>query len=193
MINALKGYSASRNYNLSTSNRPIRHWLLVLIAAFTLSACGSQNETTGSSPQQGENVSIQIPDAAGKLDQIAGTLTATISVNGGAPQAMTISGTSASVTLDSIPTGTTTFTIVFSYELASFGALVVASATRTLDVLAGSNTLSFAAADYDTASFDEDGDGISNIVELDEASISSPVVSLCILDTAKLDNCELGS
>ena len=68
--------------------------VILLIAAFTLSACGSQNETTGSSPQQGENVSIQIPDAAGKLDQTAGILTATISVNGGAPQAMTISGTS---------------------------------------------------------------------------------------------------
>ena len=194
MINALKGYSASRNYNLSTSNRPIRHWLLVLIATFTLISCGNQDEAA---PSDSNTLAFKISDTllGSKLNQSAGTLTITISVNGGTPQPMTISGDglTASITLANLDLGSTDFTIDVFYDDGSSGNLQVASGTKTISVAEGSNALDFVTADFDTASFDADGDGISNIVELDEASISSPVVSLCILDTAKLDNCELGS
>jgi hypothetical protein len=105
---------------------------------------------------------------------------------------MTISATTASTTLNNIPAGETTFIIVFTYDLDPFGPLVVASATKTITVTEGTNTITFASEDYDTASFDADDDGISNLLELDESSATSPLVSLCILGTTVLDDCELG-
>lgn len=182
-----------QKYNLQSIKS---RFLFLLIAAFVLSGCGSQNQAvdTGSSGQD-DNVSFQMPEAifGNKLDQGAGTLTATISVEGGSATPMTISGETASVTLDNIPTGLTTFTILFSYDLDPYGPLDVARAEKTFTVMEGSNSLSFEVSDYDTASFDADGDGISNILELDENSNTSPVLSLCVLGTAELGNCELGS
>lgn len=176
-------------------SKPI--YLFALFAAVALTGCGSQDETSTATVQESQIVSFKVPEAilAGKLDLATGTLTATISVNDGTPQPMTISsdGLTASVTLTAIPTGSTEFTIVFTYDNPSFGPLDVASATKTINVTTGSNTLSFASSDYVTAIFDEDGDGVSNIVELDEFSVSSPVVALCKLGTAVLDSCELGS
>ena len=169
---------------------------MLLIAVFLLSACGSSDEPTANSTIEGDNVAFKIPDSllGSRLDQTAGTLSASISVNGGADQAMTISGTTASVTLSSIPVGATTFIIKFFYDNGSAGPLQVAQATKTLTVAGGSNALNFAAADFTAsfASFDRDGDGISNIDELDENSTSNPLVSSCILGTAALD-CQLGS
>ena len=127
-----------------------------------------------------------------RLDQTAGNLTATISVNGGSPMPMTISDTTASSTLNNIPAGETTLTIVFTYDRDPFGPLVVASATKSITVTGGTNTINFASGDYDTASFDADNDGISNLLELDESSVTSPFVSLCIMGIAVLDDCELG-
>ena len=46
-------------------------------------------------------------------------------------------------------------------------------------------------ADFDTAIHDDDDDGISNLVELDEFSTTSPIS--CVLGTSELGNCELGS
>ena len=168
--------------------------LWLLIAMFTLTACGSHNEAPDVS-SLGDNVSFKIPDSilASRLDQTAGTLSATISVNGGTPQAMTLSATNASVTLSSIPVGDTSFTIVFTYELPPNGPLVVASATKSMTIVEGSNSINFAASDFDTASFDADGDGLSNLQELDETSTTSPLVALCNLGTAVLGSCELGS
>ncbi len=176
-------------------SKPI--YLFALFAAFVLVGCDSQDETAITPTQQSQTLSFKVPDTllASKLDLSTGTLTATISVNGGAAQPMTISsdGLSASVTLSNLSTGSTDFTIVFTYDIDPVGPLDVASATKTINVTSGSNTLSFASGDYVTAIFDEDGDGISNIVELDESSVSSPVVALCELGTAVLGSCELGS
>ena len=168
--------------------------LVVLLVAFILNGCGSQSDTSGDSSLEDDNVSFPIPESimGAKLDQTAGILTATISVNGGSPVPMTISATTASTTLNNIPAGETTFIIVFTYDLDPFGPLVVASATKTITVTEGTNTITFASEDYDTASFDADDDGISNLLELNESSATSPLVSLCILGTTVLDDCELG-
>lgn len=184
--------SELQDHKLSPLNPPRPISLFLLLATLMLTACNNQNDSTSDS----DNVSIKIPDVASKLDQMAGDLTATIAVNGGTPQNMTVSATDATATLSNIPIGSTGFTIVFTYNLDPFGPLVVASATQTLDVTAGSNTLTFANADYDTASFDEDGDGLSNIVELDESSTTNPIVAdagVCVLGTSLIGSCVLGS
>lgn len=168
--------------------------LMVLLVAFILNGCGSQSDTSDVSLLEDGNVSISIPESirGAKLDQTAGNLSATISVNGGSPVPMTISDTTVSATLNNIPVGETTLIIVFTYDLDPFGPLVVASATKSILVTEGTNSITFASEDYDTASFDADADGISNLQELDETSVTSPFVSLCIMGTAVLDDCELG-
>ena len=168
--------------------------LALLLVAFILNGCGNQSDTSGDSSLEGDNVSFPIPESimGAKLDQTAGNLTATISVNGGSPMPMTISGTTAGSTLNNIPAGETTFTIVFTYDRDPFGPLVVASATKSITVTKGDNTITFASEDYDTDSFDADGDGISNLLELDESSTTSPVD--CTLGAgARLGTCELGT
>ena len=187
--------SAGQYFKLTlfSTLKPI--YLFALFAAFVLVGCGSQDETSATPAQESQTLSFKVPDAilASKLDLNAGTLTATISY-GTTTAPMTISpdGLTASVTLENVPLGSTDFTILFTYNLAPFGPLDVAQATQNFDIVAGSNALSFTAA-YDTAIFDDDGDGVSNIVELDEFSVSSPVVALCELGTAVLGSCELGS
>jgi len=182
--------SALPNYKLFPSSQPIRLYLFALIAVFTLAGCGSQDETKVDSSQQ--TLSFKIPDTIQGSKLVGGTLTATISVNGGAPQAMTISGGTASITLTGLPLGTTDFTLEFTYQLDPYVPMIVASDTQTINVVAGSgNTVNFVIADFDTAIYDEDGDGISNLVELDEFSTTSPIS--CVLGTSELGNCELGS
>jgi hypothetical protein len=168
--------------------------LVVLLVALISNGCGSQSDTSGDSLSEGDNVSLLIPESimGAKLDQAAGILTATISVGGGSPVPMTISATTASSTLNNIPVGETTLTIVFTYDRDPFGPLIVAATTKNITVTEGDNTITFASEDYDTDSFDADADGISNLQELDDSSATSPLVSLCIMGTAVLDDCELG-
>ena len=169
--------------------------LVVLLVAFILNGCGSQSNTPDDSSLAGDKASFSIPASimGAKLDQTAGNLTATISVNGGSPIPMTVSDTTASTTLNNIPAGETAFTIVFTYDLDPYGPLVVASATQSITVTEeGTNTITFANEDYDTASFDADGDGISNLEELDESSTTSPV-SCTLGVAARLGICELGT
>lgn len=183
------------NYKLIPLSVAKSLYFLTLATALMLAGCG-QNETASVSSPQDNNLSFRVPDSilASRLDLVAGTLTATISY-GATTVPLTISsdGLTASATLNNIPVGATDFTILFTYDLPPFGPLDVASATKNINVTTGNNTLAFATTDYDTASFDADGDGISNIVELDEASTSSPVVALCVLDSSQIDGCELGS
>lgn len=168
--------------------------LVVLLVAFISNGCGSQSDTSGDSLLEDNNVLFLIPESimGARLDQAAGNLTATISVNGNSPVPMTVSDTTVMSTLNNIAAGETTLTIVFTYDRDPFGPLVVASATKSILVTDGANSITFANEDYDTASFDADGDGISNLLELDESSVTSPVVSLCILEAEVLDECELG-
>lgn len=123
-----------------------------------------------------------------------GTLTATLS---GCPEGnklMTISGSTASATCSKVPEGPRTFTITFTYDLDPYGPLTIASASKQINVVKDrNNPLNFVTGDFDTASFDEDGDGISNILELDESSTSNPLLAPCVLGTSLLDDCELGS
>lgn len=172
--------------------------VFLLMATFVLSGCGSQNDSVDTdSSGQDDNLQLQLPEAifANRLDQTAGTLTATIFVNGVEKETVNISGgaTEVSFNLANIPTGSTTLTILFTYDLDPYGPLDVARAEKTFTVTQGNNLIEFLVSDYDTTSFDSDGDGISNLVELDENSNTSPVVALCILGTAQLGGCELGS
>lgn len=184
--------TALPSYKLIPSSQAIRLYLFALIAVFTLAGCGSQDET----PPQTSTLSFKLSDTllGSRLDQGTGALTIFVSVDGASPpQAMTISGDglTASITLDNIATGSREFTIDIFYDDGSSGNLQVASGTKNAGIVEGSNTLNFVTLDFDTASFDADSDGLSNLVELDEFSTTSPIS--CVLGTSELGNCELGS
>lgn len=167
---------------------------LLLAACFlVLSACSGQEEAPDTDIQRNDNLSLQLPDAllGARVDR--NNLSGTVTV-GGNTYDMTIDDAtdSASVSLSNIPTGSQTFVVEFFYD---FGGTIikVAEATRTITIGEGSNTVSFLATDFDTATFDDDGDGISNITELDESSTTSPIVTTCVVGETNIGECELGS
>lgn len=165
--------------------------LVLLGTLFVLSGCGQNSESPDFTNQQGDQVQFQLPDSllGNKVDR--NNLSAKI-FYGSSSQDMDINDAddSANVTLSNVPTGNVTFIIEFTYD---FGGtpLVVARAEQSFDVVEGSNSFSFTEP-YDT-SMDEDNDGLTNIVELQESSNTSPTVSLCQLGSGEIGSCELGS
>ena len=174
--------------------------ILVLIVAVTLAGCGSQDDSTDSSQV---TIGFKFSDTllGSKVDLAAGTLTLTVTFNGNS-QTQTIApgATDVTINLGNVPEGSTDFTILFTYERllpTPIIPLVVARATKTIVVVKDVNTpLSFVTADFETAIFDEDGDGLSNLVELDENSTTDPTVpdtvTNCVLGTSLLGSCTLG-
>lgn len=157
--------SKLQNYKLSPLNPPRPISLFLLLATLTLAACNSQNDSTSDS----DNVSFKTPDILNKLNQTAGTLSATISCSDG-DQPMEIIGDIASATCSKVPTGDFSFTIVYTFDKDPYGPLIVASATKTIAVTEGSNnSVNFVVGDFDT-DFDEDGDNLSNLKELTDGT-----------------------
>lgn len=170
-----------------------RFYSLIFILSALLAGCGGGGSNTPAASSGQGTVSVTLPDSIFHNLPATGTLGATIAVNGGTPVAMTISSdnTTASATLNNIPTGDATIAITFTYDDNFTTPLVVASLEKTITLSTGDNSVSTLATDYITATFDEDNDGISNLVELDKNSVTSPFVSTCVLGTATLGNCEL--
>ena len=164
-----------------------------LIAALTLAGCGNQDEGTDLS----FNISDTVLAAVNPTHLTADITVTNVGTGISSTRAMTISGTTASVTLNSLSTGSTDFTIVFSYDDGTIGPLVLGSLAQNLVVAEGVNPpLNFSFSDFETLSFDEDGDGLSNVVELDENSTTDPLVAdnltACILGTSLIGTCVFG-
>jgi len=134
---------------------------LALLMIFLLQACGNNHST------EQKNVSVtQIPTAVQKLILPNGTLTAWVTVDGGSRTQMTIDSTAgtASATISGLTLAT--HTVLIEYEFTdTYGTILVASASKPVDLSSGSGSLNFSDADYNT-SYDSDGDGITNVVEL---------------------------
>ncbi len=145
--------------------------------AIVISACtqGSSTVTT----QQPDGGGIVVPKALHGLSA-DNALTAYIRVDEGERQQMTIDGGNASIRLTGISQGSHTFTVEFEYLSSSVpgNPIILARASKTIDVKPGDNPLSILEADYETDSFDEDGDGVSNLDEI--LNGSSPFASIAI-------------
>lgn len=165
----------------------ILKFFITLVLFNTLYACGSNDATVTS------NATTELPAELQKLTLTGGgTLSAFVSVDGGARIEMTIDPTGAGAASASIPSLTLashTVTITYEYTDGS-GTIVLATATNTVDLSSGSGSLSFAAADYDFASHDSDGDGISNAAEI--AAGYDPRDGACVLGLSTIGSCTLG-
>ncbi len=141
------------------------------------SACtqGSSTVTT----QQSDGGGIAVPAALRSLPADS-TLTAYIRVDDGERQQMTITDSNASIQLTGISQGSHTFTVEFEYiaNSAPGNPIILARASKTIDVGPGDNPLDILESDYETDSFDEDGDGVSNLDEISNGS--NPFASITI-------------
>ncbi len=145
--------------------------------AIVISACtqGSSTVTT----QQPDGGGIVVPKALHGLSA-DNALTAYIRVDEGERQQMVIDDGNAFISLTGISQGSHTFTVKFEYISSSApgNPIILASASKMIDVKPGDNPLSFLEADYETDSFDEDGDGVSNLDEI--LNGSNPFASITI-------------
>jgi hypothetical protein len=140
-------------------------FLLYSLVLILLSACSSGDSTL--TTQTGNKDGVSIPRVVSEALPENGTLSAFIRVDGGPRQAMSINGDTASITLGGVSLGEHTITMEFEFVFDSNPdqPLNLASASQAINVVAGENPpLTF--ANYDTESFDADGDGISNLAEL---------------------------
>jgi len=147
----------------------IKSLVFFALIVVVTSACTQGDSTVTSQPQGGGGIAVP----AALLTLPAGsTLTAYIQVDGGDRQQMTISGSNASISLTGISQGDHTFTVEFEYISSSApgNPIILARAIETMEVGSGTNVLEILEEDYDTASFDEDGDGVSNLEEVSNGS-----------------------
>jgi len=141
------------------------------------SACTQGSSTV--TAQQPDGGGIVVPAALRSLPADS-TLTAYIRVDDGERQPMTIADDNASIQLTGISQGSHTFTVEFEYISSSSPStpIILARASKTIDVGPGDNPLDILESDYETDSFDEDGDGISNLDEISNGS--NPFASIIV-------------
>ncbi len=145
-------------------------FIIVMLALMT-AACGSGDSRVETGSSEG-NSGVSLPWAlrtANLPDN--GTLSAYITVDGGARQQMIINVDVASTSLSGISLGNRTFVIEFEYVLNSHPdtPFIIARATTDLNVVAGINSLNVAETEYDTT-MDDDGDDLSNLLEIQNGS-----------------------
>jgi len=139
-------------------------FVVLFLLATTACSSGDSSLSTHKNAQGG----VSLPGALKTDLPDNGTLTAYIRVDAGERQQMTLEGDNAVINLIGLIQGNHTFTVEFEFV---FNAkpdkpFILASATKSANLSAGSNTLTIAETDYAIDGFDEDGDGQSNLVEL---------------------------
>jgi hypothetical protein len=187
-------------------NKPVRHTkgitladikfylaLLLTVLALTLSGC-SQSSNRDAGSVSNDTLSAPLPIALRALALDKTNLVVEVVDGSGAPQACTnlsvdqVNGTySCTVTLSG---GSHTLSLIFSVIDPTYGTVQVATTSGVVvDVVPGQTT----PADFTLATLtldDNDGDGISNLDELDAGT--NPNSSECTLDYSHIGSCTLG-
>ena len=159
--------------------------LMVVIGLFALSAC-SENSSSGQ-PTTMTSVT-ELPSAVLTLPA-GGELAAYIRVDGGAQTRLDISNNTATGSIPGLTRAVHNILIEFEFTDSSGNTFTVATASRDVDLSSGDASISFVDTDYDLASFDDDGDGISNAQELaDGTDLNS---SGCVLGSSLIGSCTL--
>jgi len=164
--------------------------LMVVIGLFALSAC-SENSSSGQ-PTTMTSVT-ELPSAVLTLPS-GGTLRAYISIDGIDGNVvdraeLSISTNTATGTIPNLPRAVYTVLIEFEYTDTANNTFTVATASQDVDLTSGDASISFAEADYELDSYDDDGDGLSNAEEL--RADTDPGDSGCVLGVSLIGSCTL--
>ena len=160
--------------------------MALVITLFMLAACSD----SGSNSQAATATTsiTEIPSAVLTLPS-GGTLRAFIAIDGGTPIELSINSNTATGSIPDLSRTVHSVTVSFEFTDSGGTTYTVATATTTVDLSSGDASVSFAEADYDMASYDDDGDGISNAQEL--ADGSNPGDSACVLGFSLIGKCTL--
>ena len=186
--------NSSMRHTKGTTRRNItlRLAFMLMVLVLTLSAC-SQKSSQDEVLVSGDTLSAPLPSALLAFNET--NLVVEVVVDFGAPQTCSnlsvdqVNGTySCNITLSAGPHN---ISLVFSVIDATYGTVQVAIASGIdVEVVPGQT----ATADFSTATinydFDDDGDGINNLAELDAGT--NPDNSDCILDASVIGSCTLG-
>lgn len=170
------------------------HPMLVLLCAVLLSitsACSNDGSSSVTVQQQNTGT-INMPVGINAANLPAdGSLHAYIRVDDQARQELTVDlgGNTISGSISGISNGIHTFVIevVFTYDSGT--EVMLATASKQLDVSTGDNNLTIVSSDYVT-NFDSDNDGLTNLEEINNGT--PPVDPACVLGTSMLGSCSLG-
>jgi hypothetical protein len=153
-----------------------------------LFACSSNDDT------------VATADTVTEIPQFIQKLALTADTNASLLAWVTIGDTRTQMTIDSVAgTASTSITLSRTIHIVQIefeftdgvDTITLAMAVKEIDLSAGDASLLFADADYETASYDDDYDGISNFNEIINGT--DPLVSSnCILDTSVIGGCTLG-
>lgn len=141
---------------------------IYLVTLLLLSACGFDQSDETSDSEGSASIALPKVITQSKLPT-TGTISATVSINGGSPQAMTIIGSNATFTSGELSNGSYSVTITIEYTENSDpnNPITLAEATNTVTISGGNDTqLSLVDSDYDFTAFDDDNDLIGNLDEL---------------------------
>ncbi|MBV1881768.1 MAG: BspA family leucine-rich repeat surface protein [Pseudomonadales bacterium] len=169
----MKKYS-SLNGSLHTSLTLI----LVFCASIFLSACGGSDNNPSLEPSS-KGVAVSVPPSLFPMamDDLSGMIQATIRVDNDTPTDMRRNGDNFEFDTLELDLGEHTIVITFYFTDTDNGIekAIVATYTKTVTIVSGQTTsLGITdidpVTDYETASFDDDSDGLSNFVELQQGS-----------------------
>jgi len=174
-------------YNKNSNLFPFIFFTFIVLF---INACSQGNSTVNVAQQEGKG--INLPTALVALPP-GGTLTAYIRIDNSDRQQMTINGDTATVSLIGITEGSHVFTLEFEYTYIDpvtsmpHPPIILASASQTMVVGPGSNILDFPASSYNIDGYDDDGDGVSNLDEINSGTnpYSSIYVSAISGDTGE--------
>jgi len=177
---------------LLTYNKNSNLFAFIFFAFIVLfvNACSQGSSTVNVEQQEGKG--IILPAALVTLPP-GGALSAYIRIDNGDRQQLTINGGTASASLTGISEGSHLFTLEFEYTstdpitLMPHPPIILASASQTIVVGPGINTLNFLESSYNIDGYDDDGDGISNLAEITNGTnpYSSIYVSAISGDTGE--------
>jgi hypothetical protein len=160
-------------------------YLLLVTALFALSACGNENNN---GPTNSMSSVTELPTAVLTLPS-GGQLRAYITIDAGTRSEMVIVANTAATVIPGLSRATHTVLIEFEFTDSASNTVTVATATQTVDLSSGNVNISLTDSDYDLASYDDDGDGISNAKEL--ADGTNPVDAGCVVGFSLIGSCTL--
>lgn len=159
-----------------------------LCIAVLVSSCGGGGGGSSATPTGQIDLSTTFNVNVNNLPT-DGDLHVYAAVDGGAQQDMQIVNTTASSSISSLSVGTHTVNVEIVFIYNNGTSITLSSASSTIDVVDGANSLDISSISYVT-NYDDDNDGVSNLDEMNAGT--SPSDPTCVLGVSVIGSCTLG-